>query len=148
MKQRVNAATSAHIPAIVKIAQESFPDPWSENLFQETLENKNTEIYVLETEENSVAGYVVITFCGEEINLDDIAVSLQERGKGLGTALLEFVHSRYPHQNFLLEVRESNQIAQKLYLSMGYEQVGFRKRYYENPREGAILLTRKGESEC
>jgi len=29
---------------------------------------------------------------------------------------------------------------------MGFEQVGFRKRYYCNPCEGAVLMTRKIEN--
>ena len=35
-------------------------------------------------------------------------------------------------------------IAIALYQKLGYEQVGFRKRYYTNPAEGAVLMTRQG----
>ena len=41
------------------------------------------------------------------------------------------------------EVRESNAAAIALYESAGYRQVGFRKRYYRDPEEGAVLMTRE-----
>ena len=37
-----------------------------------------------------------------------------------------------------LEVRESNTNARQLYVSMGFREVGKRKRYYSRPREHAI----------
>ena len=42
-----------------------------------------------------------------------------------------------------LEVRRSNEAAKKLYSKMGFEEVGERKDFYENPREDAILMTYK-----
>lgn len=39
-----------------------------------------------------------------------------------------------------LEVRESNQAARNLYNSMGFEEVGKRQKYYENPLEAAIVM--------
>ncbi|MDK1023090.1 MAG: hypothetical protein QGD92_02530 [Gammaproteobacteria bacterium] len=43
-----------------------------------------------------------------------------------------------------LEVRPSNLIAYKLYMSMGFNQVGVKKGYYpaEQGREDALVLTR------
>jgi ribosomal-protein-alanine N-acetyltransferase len=39
-----------------------------------------------------------------------------------------------------LEVRESNQSAQALYLSSGFRPVGQRAGYYRNPKEDALVL--------
>lgn len=50
---------------------------------------------------------------------------------------------RFPESEFWLEVRESNAAAIALYESAGYRQVGFRKRYYHDPEEGAVLMTRE-----
>ena len=43
-------------------------------------------------------------------------------------------------QNVYLEVRASNQAAQKLYRCAGFECIGVRKRYYTNPSEDAVLM--------
>jgi len=41
----------------------------------------------------------------------------------------------------LLEVRESNQAAQKLYRKFGFESVGLRRGYYQDTHEDGILMT-------
>ena len=41
-----------------------------------------------------------------------------------------------------LEVRESNSAARALYESLGFEQVGRRRGYYQYPSEDALLLRR------
>jgi ribosomal-protein-alanine N-acetyltransferase len=43
-------------------------------------------------------------------------------------------------QEVFLEVRESNQSAQALYLSAGFRPVGQRTAYYRNPKEDALVL--------
>jgi ribosomal-protein-alanine N-acetyltransferase len=42
----------------------------------------------------------------------------------------------------LLDVRRSNLAAQRLYLSLGFVQVGERLRYYSHPEEDALVLAR------
>ena len=39
-----------------------------------------------------------------------------------------------------LEVREGNTVAQHLYARLGFEQNGFRKGYYSDTGEGALIL--------
>jgi len=39
-----------------------------------------------------------------------------------------------------LEVRRSNIVAQNLYHSFGFIDVGYRKRYYEDNKEDALLM--------
>ena len=40
-----------------------------------------------------------------------------------------------------LEVRRSNEVAQNLYRSHGFVDVGYRKRYYEDNHEDALIMT-------
>ncbi len=77
------------------------------------------------------------------MNLDDIAVVPAFRRQGIGRQLLDWAHRQFPENEFWLEVRESNAAAIALYESAGYRQVGFRKRYYRDPEEGAVLMTRE-----
>ena len=39
-----------------------------------------------------------------------------------------------------LEVRRSNETAQHIYRSLGFQQVGVRKRYYEDNGEDALFM--------
>ena len=42
-----------------------------------------------------------------------------------------------------LEVRRSNAVAQALYHGCGFLDVGYRKRYYEDNREDALIMYRE-----
>jgi ribosomal-protein-alanine N-acetyltransferase len=43
-----------------------------------------------------------------------------------------------------LEVRRSNEAAQKLYEKFGFTVAGVRRQYYTNPQEDALVLWRDG----
>lgn len=146
MKQKVKVipAESMHLPVIAEIAELSFPDSWSEALFRQTLESENNQIWCAVSGE-TVCGYLVLSRAGTEMSVDDIAVHPAYRRQGIARFLLEQAHQQYPGCDFWLEVRQSNCAAIALYQQLGYVQVGFRKRYYRNPEEGAVLMTKVGE---
>jgi ribosomal-protein-alanine N-acetyltransferase len=89
----------------------------------------------------TLSGFVVVGPLplgeGEILNL---AVAPEWRRKGVARKLLEGVRKRYPGDLYL-EVRESNQAAQKFYQSIGFQAVGRREGYYEFPPEAAIVMT-------
>lgn len=143
MKQRVkiSAVEPDQIPSIAQIARLSFSDPWSETVFRKTLAQENSQIWCA-TENEMVCAYLVLSRTGDEMSVEDIAVHPAYRGRGIGRLLLEQAHTQHLACDFWLEVRESNTAALQMYRSLGYIQVGFRKRYYRNPEEGAVLMTR------
>ena len=79
---------------------------------------------------------------GEPLGALYLSEKLDVPSATIGRQLLDFAHRQFPAQEFWLEVRESNAPAIALYQSEGYAQAGFRKRYYHNPEEGAVLMTR------
>lgn len=74
-----------------------------------------------------------------ESEILNLAVDPSYRRRGLATALMESVRRRRAGQLFL-EVRESNLAAQDLYRGLGFDVVGTRPRYYDNPVESAIVM--------
>lgn len=141
-KADIIPAEEKDMKRLSEIAAMCFPDPWSERVFRESFENGFTEIYIAESEDKNIAGYLVLSKAGDEISIDDIAVLPEYRRCGIARALLMHADEKYPGKNFLLEVRESNFPAISLYKSLEFEQVGLRKRYYQNPCEGAVLMTK------
>ena len=80
----------------------------------------------------------------DEGYINNVAVREEYRKQGIASALLDvFIRFGKAHQlAFLtLEVRASNAAAIALYQKHGFEQVGRRKNYYEDPKEDAILMT-------
>ncbi|MGI8744129.1 MAG: GNAT family N-acetyltransferase [Bryobacteraceae bacterium] len=69
----------------------------------------------------------------------NIAVHPEFRRLGLAKKLIRSEIERYPGDHFL-EVRESNIPAKLLYQKLGFQQVGVRPQYYENPTEPGIVM--------
>ncbi len=143
MMQKVEfiAANKSHISAIAEIARRSFPDPWSETVFSQTLQNQNNTIWCAMLD-NRIYGYLVLSRSGDNMSVDDIAVHPDFRRQGIAKLLLVQAHRQFPDAEFWLEVRASNTAAIALYTALGYVQVGLRKRYYLDPIEDAVLMTR------
>ncbi len=69
------------------------------------------------------------------IEIHYISILKKYRSQGLGAKFLGLVLDEMKKQNFLevwLEVRESNQMALKLYESFDFIKTGQRKNYYSN----------------
>ena len=134
-----------HIPQIAQLEKLCFSAPWSEAMLEEELFNPQASFLVAEDEEGRVVGYAGLHVVLDEGYINNIAVGEAYRRQGVASALLD-VFLRFAEANALafltLEVRASNAPAIALYAGHGFEQVGRRKNYYEDPKEDAILMTR------
>ncbi len=80
-------------------------------------------------EDGEVNGYVLLSFAysnevgGMVVWIEEVYVPAKHRGKGIGTALMNFVHEHYKDsaKRFRLEATHDNDKAIALYKSMGYE---------------------------
>jgi ribosomal-protein-alanine N-acetyltransferase len=75
----------------------------------------------------------------KEREILNIAVHPDFRRLHIATELLQAELSRFPGVQFL-EVRESNAAARRLYEGLGFEAVGERPAYYDNPPETGIVM--------
>ena len=90
-----------------------------------------------------LVGWGGIWCVADEAEIASVCVDPAYRRLGGGTKLLQTLlrQARISGaQNVYLEVRASNQAAQKLYRCAGFECIGVRKRYYTNPLEDAVLM--------
>ena len=79
-----------------------------------------------------------------EAHILNICIRGDLRGQGLGRKLMHFLLERAraaQMQDIFLEVRPSNPTAIALYVSLGFQQVGMRKAYYQaiGGREDALV---------
>jgi ribosomal-protein-alanine N-acetyltransferase len=74
-----------------------------------------------------------------ESEILNLGVVPSARRQGLAKALLSDLIGP-DSGTWFLEVRASNRAARSLYQSFGFQQVGERKYYYENPCESAIVM--------
>ena len=102
--------------------------------FQFVVSNKKTERILA-----VIFGRIVV----DEAEILKLSVAEFARNRGLGFQLLDFsvkYCSTRGVKNCFLELRASNEVAQRLYEKRGFVTVGTRKDYYEGPGEDAILM--------
>lgn len=136
--------TSSDAEKIADIEKACFSVPWSENSVTEMLKDSLSHFYGIE-EDGKLAAYLGFNSVLDEVNIYDIAVLPDYRRKGFAKRLLEKAEEFCKENKIsklMLEVRESNTGARKLYSGFGCIEEGKRKNYYNNPKEDAILMTK------
>jgi [ribosomal protein S18]-alanine N-acetyltransferase len=84
----------------------------------------------------------------DELQIDNLAVSNRWRRKGIGRTLLKFALAAAAvlgARSATLEVRSANSPARAFYEKEGFIPVGLRTRYYTDPPDDALLLSRNLE---
>ena len=121
-----------------------FSHPWSRRTLEAELQNP-TAVFYAACMGGNLAGYVGVHLVVDEGYIDNVAVFPAWRRRGVATRLLGRLcaHARREKLQFLtLEVREGNLPAIAFYQKLGFAQVGRRPRFYDDPQEDALLLTR------
>lgn len=87
-----------------------------------------------------VAGFLVWRTVAEgESEVLNLATAPAFRRRGAARRLFESLRKHLKGAVYL-ELRASNEAARELYKSLGFQQVGDRPGYYENPPETAIVM--------
>ena len=119
------------LPLILVIENQSYPVSWSEQIFKDCIKS-NYLCQVLKID-GTIAGYYVVQNIIDEYHILNICVAPDFLTKGLGRLLLNAILKRAEAaamNRILLEVRASNKVARKLYVSSGFHIIGKRKGYY------------------
>ncbi len=127
---------------VCAIENESFSQPWSKNDFIKSIENEKS-IYLVIDIDGIIAGYCGMLGVIDEGQINNVAVKSDFRNKGIGYLMLEKLLEYGKNQNlvsFTLEVRISNIAAITLYHKLGFVDIGIRKKYYEKPKEDALIM--------
>ena len=143
-------AGEADLDAVVALEGLSFTNPWTrEMLARELTPPTCARVYVLRLPGIPVAAFCACWVIADELHINTIAVDSSYRRRGLGRALMLHVLAEVALegvQRATLEVRRSNEAAQRLYAGLGFGTAGVRKRYYTQPEEDALILWRETEA--
>lgn len=130
------------IEEVAVIEKNIFSTPWSANGFLEAICADNT-LFLVSEEAEEISGYIGIYLAADEGEITNVAVKEQYRRKHIGEDLIKEVLHRTAQQgieNWVLEVRKSNETAIRLYQRLGFEIKGIRKGFYEKPKEDAYVM--------
>ena len=139
----IRRMTLDDLDAVAAIEAATFPTPWSRDSFRQELERNVAARYLVVEKDGQVVGYAGAWIILDESHITNIAIEESRRGLGYGraltTALMQYL-SNLGAAYATLEVRRSNLRAQNLYKSLGFVELGVRKRYYEDNREDALIM--------
>ena len=134
--------TSADLPDILAIERASFTFPWSASFFVQELRVDCARSH-LAVIDGLAVGYVIYWLLPREIDIHNLAVAPAYRRRGIARALLQTVIAdarRERATRITLEVRKSNEAAQRLYHSLGFMAKGVRRGYYSDDGEDALVM--------
>lgn len=141
----LRAATPDDLEAIMALERVSFPtDAWSEAMMREELSSPHGW-YVVDEEAGQVVGYAGLRAArgSKDADVQTIAIAEAARGRGRGRALLRELLSEAARRRVaevFLEVRADNPVAQALYASEGFIELGRRPHYYQPDDVEAVVM--------
>jgi [ribosomal protein S18]-alanine N-acetyltransferase len=118
---------------------------WSRESYRKFAEENGSLALVLETN-GETGGFLVGRRVRDQAEILNLAVGVEHRRKGEGTALLEAALEELRSggaKSVYLEVRESNTGAISFYEKHGFAKTGLRRGYYREPDEGAVTMEKK-----
>ena len=133
---------------VIQLDQASFSLPWPESSFRfEIKENEASRCWVAEINQNSpdseIVGMIVTWLIVDEVHIATFAVQPDYRRQRIAQRLLAHTlmdaHLSGGEKAFL-EVRRGNLAARALYQKFGFVEIGFRKKYYQDNGEDAVMM--------
>ena len=143
---RLRPMTKRDMPAIMVLEQELFPDDaWTPGMFaDEFAQPASRRLYLVAEEGSALIGYAGMMFGGgAQADVVTLAVDPAHWGHGTGTALLLALvdeAGRRGYAEVLLEVREDNPRARRLYRRHGFNEIGIRRGYYQPSGVDAVVM--------
>ncbi len=135
-----------HIGRVTKIEATVYPRPWSKALFFSELSQGRARRYLVARHRGMIVGYAGMMFMPGEAHVTNIAVDPDYHGLKVGSRLLlTLVTDAMARSSDILslEVRVSNDPAQRMYEKFGFDKVGRRRGYYVETNEDAYVMSVK-----
>jgi [ribosomal protein S18]-alanine N-acetyltransferase len=131
------------VAAVIGIERASYQFPWTEGIFHDCL--RVAYLCRVAVQDEQIVGYAVMSMGAGEAHILNLCVREDGRRAGIGRTLIRYLIEQAETAGMaeaFLEVRPSNAIAMVLYRSLGFEQIGTRRGYYQAPggREDAAVL--------
>jgi len=142
MNACIRAATIEDISAILAIERETASAAhWNTAQY----EARTSQGHLLVAERGgTICGFVCANVVAGEWEIENVVVSQAARRQSVASELLAELLKQWRGSaatRVLLEVRDSNFPARRLYEKLGFRQVGRRSGYYQNPAEDAVLYS-------
>lgn len=148
----ISIMTEHDLLEVVEIEERSGLSRWGWAAYYAELQGSNRQLMLVariarpleQVKTDQIAGYIVARMAVNELHINNVAVRVEYRRRGIGSALLTRIleeGQRLAAAAAFLEVRAGNSLAQALYKKCGFRGVGRRPNYYSAPTEDALVMT-------
>jgi ribosomal-protein-alanine acetyltransferase len=143
----IRHATAADLPQIRRMEEQaSTAAHWNAAQYDALFANDAPRrIALVARDDLQLIGFLFARFLAGEWEIENIVVDERHKKRGIGTTLVRRLLSEAQAAgaaSAILEVRESNAAARRLYEKIGFTSEGRRSSYYRDPIEDAILYRR------
>jgi ribosomal-protein-alanine N-acetyltransferase len=118
-------------------------DPWTQAGFWSELAGvPDTRYYIVAEDGGQLVGYAGLLAVSGAADVQTVAVRADRQGTGLGRQLVDDLLAEARNRGctqVMLEVREDNAAARRLYATAGFSEVGVRRGYY-GPGADAVVM--------
>jgi len=144
----IRPATADDVPFMRALEQQSdgaahWADREYDALFAPEAPPRVALVAVFESDVTQLHGFTIARCSLDEWEIENVVVAPERQRLGMGTKLIRDLLVR-AHvggaTSVLLEVREANLPARRLYEKLGFSEAGRRRNYYQTPTEDALLL--------
>ena len=144
----IRRLTYSDLPHVIAIERRAFPTPWSLSMFVLEL-SKPSGICLAALQNGRLVGYLVCSRYDTVWHLMNVAVDPARLREGIASRLMTHLFDKAdrPHEQYTLEVRQSNDGAIALYERFGFRGAGHRRAYYHDNREDALIMWRTAPAE-
>ena len=123
--------------------EEKYDKFWTYGILKSEIANINSR-YIVAKDKDGIIGFAGIRIILDEAHLMNIVVKKEKRGKKIGKLLLENlikISKDVKAKSITLEVNIKNKVAINLYKKFEFNEVGIRKKYYNNV-DDALIMTK------
>jgi ribosomal-protein-alanine N-acetyltransferase len=130
------------MPEVLQIEEAGFEFPWCEDDFIRCLRQRNCIGMVAEYGEH-VIGFMIYELHKTRLHLLNFSVNPEFRRRGIGQQMLGKLIGKLSNQRrtrILLEVRETNLVAQLFFRNLGFRAISVLRDFYSDTTEDAYLM--------
>lgn len=141
----VEKMNESHLDDVAEIENACFAHPWSRKDLEAQL-SIDTSHFIVASLNGRAVGYMGLQIFSGEGYVTNVAVLPEYRRRGIAETLIA-AQMKNDMRFITLEVRKSNAAAIALYEKSGFENVGIRPKFYTDPTEDAVIMTKYFEEQ-
>jgi [ribosomal protein S18]-alanine N-acetyltransferase len=129
----IEPAEAQDAERLAQLHAQGFYRGWPREDFASYITGQATPVYVACDAKRRIAGFAMLRFAADEVELITVAVDPKWRSRGVGAALMRAVFDDLlmsPARRMFLEVAADNPAAITLYKKLGFTELSRREGYY------------------